>query len=188
MDSIRDRGWCRCAAVCLFGAVLGASAACDRAGREPADETSAAAIDDEPSGATDAELAAACDSVGMWLRETVAAEFEETRGPYTGSVHAASRHGCRFQAADTLDAEAPQRSLDRVWYILAEHGWSTEEAYTAEATEGRMAGMRRGSILCVLQHYWDIGSDDERAADWLGAVPYHVRVECFRDAPRPPPP
>lgn len=164
-----------------------AATACDRPGQTPHPDDDAHVEDRGPLGRTDPDLAAACDSIGHWLRRNLGEAVDETRGGYTGSVRGVARHGCSFTATATLEPGQP-RPLESVWQTLAEQGWVVDEAYTVEATEGRMIGMRSGSILCVLQHYWDVASDDERAAAWLGPVEYHVRAECFRDAARDPQP
>jgi hypothetical protein len=137
-------------------------------------------------GRADPQLTAVCDTLGEWLRASMAREPESTYGRFTGSIRGTTRHGCRFAAVDTLPPDPPLLPLDRVWEEMSTRGWTLEPAYTAEGPEGRMAGMRRGTILCVLQHYWDVGSDDERAAQRVTAFRYDVRIECFREAPRSP--
>lgn len=134
----------------------------------------------------DPQLTAVCDTLGEWLRMGMAREPESTYGRFTGSIRGTIRHGCRFTAVDTLPPDPPLLPLDRVWEEMSTRGWTLEPAYTAEGPEGRMAGMRRGTILCVLQHYWDVGSDDERAAQWVTPSRYDVRIECFREARRTP--
>jgi hypothetical protein len=177
--SMRDRRRLVAAFVCSL-----ALAACDRTAQNGQDDEVPAG--DTDAGRIDAELAAACDTIARRLREVMVGAVDEARGQYTGSIRGIERHGCHFTATDTLSADAPQRPLEAVWLALAEQGWVVDQAYAAEETEGRMVGMRNASILCVLQHYWDVGSDDDRASDWLGPVAYHVRAECFRESPRRP--
>ena len=56
----------------------------------------------------------------------------------------------------------------------------------AESSDGAMTGMRSGTLVCVLQHYWQADSDDERVALPTDRYAYNLELECFRDAPRPP--
>lgn len=179
MASMRDRRRLAAAFACSL-----TLAACDRAAQTGRD-------DDVPADATgagriDAELTAACDTIARRLRDVMVGAVDEERGRYTGSIRGTERDGCHFTAVDTLNADAPQRPLEAVWMALADQGWVVDQAYAAEETEGRMVGMRNASILCVLQHYWDVPSDDDRATHWLGPVAYNVRVECFRESSRRP--
>lgn len=180
MDLTTDRG--RCLTLVLLCLT---TATCDRPERIPPVDEEALAEDRGPLKRVDPALASACDSVGHWLRGSLGEAVDETRGRYTGSVRGVTRHGCSVAATTTL-GPGEARPLESVWQTLAQQGWVVDEAYRVEATEGRMTGLRSGSTLCVLQHYWDVASDDERAEAWLGPVEYHVRVECFRDdAPDP---
>lgn len=179
MASTRDRRRLAAAFACSL-----ALAACDRTAQTGQDDEVAAG--GTGAGRADAELAAACDTIARRLRDVMVGNVDEARGRYTGSIRGVERDGCHFTATDTLNADAPQRPLEAVWLELAEQGWVVDQAYAAEETEGRMVGMRTGSILCVLQHYWDVPSDDDRASDWLGPVAYHVRAECFRESARRP--
>jgi hypothetical protein len=168
------------AATCLL------LAACE--GSRPAPEPAAtAAIEDSAHHLrpADPELAVACDTVHQLLAAAMAdAELHGSWGPFTGSLHGDPRHGCTFSAADSLPPDLPARPLDRVWGQLETRGWQPVHAYSADGPEGRLAGVRRGTILCVLQHFWDAGSDDERAAVWTSPMWYQVRAECSRDVRR----
>jgi hypothetical protein len=135
----------------------------------------------------DPELYATCDSLEQSVRAVVTRGAERTNGRFTGAARGATRYGCRITAADVLSPDAPQRPLEAVWQGLAARGWTVEQAYVADGPEGSMLGLRSGSLLCVLQHSWQTGSDDERAARPDVDVPYEIAVECFREASRQPP-
>jgi hypothetical protein len=151
----------------------------------PAPEPAAGAPSEDAPHTTplaDPLLTAACDTV----RELLAAAMTDSQllvawGPFSGSLHGDDRLGCTFAAADSLPPFLPHRPLDHVWIELERDGWVAVPAYSADGPEGRLAGLRRGSILCVLQHFWNAGSDDERAADWSSSMWYEVRAECSSD-------
>jgi hypothetical protein len=132
----------------------------------------------------DPALMAACDSIDAWIRSATTASVQRTDGKYTGSTRGATRYGCQIAAADTLQPEAGVRPFDTVRDALMRAGWSEELVYSADGPEGSMLGLRDDSRVCVLQHYWEAGSDDERAAVPHMPMPYDLRVECFREAPR----
>jgi hypothetical protein len=131
----------------------------------------------------DPELYATCDSLQQWVR-AVAPRAQRTDGRFTGAARGATRFGCRITASDMLAPDVEQRPLEVVWQSLAARGWTVEQSYVADSPEGSMLGMRSGVTLCVLQHSWQTGSDDERAARPDVPVPYELAVECFREASR----
>lgn len=161
------------------------AAGCDRGGEPPpvADDAAPAGDTSRAIERADPELTAVCDTVGRLLHASMGVQPEATLGRFTGSVRGTARYGCRFAATDTLPPDMP-RPLDRVWQSLAQRGWVMEPAYSADGPEGRLAAMRHESLLCVLQHYWEVGSDDERAEQWVAPARYDALVECFREAPR----
>jgi hypothetical protein len=132
----------------------------------------------------DPELYATCDTVEEAVRGVVTRGAQRINGRFTGTARGVTRYGCRITAADVLAPDVPQRPLEAVWQGLAARGWTVEQSYVADSPEGSMLGLRSGSRLCVLQHSWQTGSDDERAARPDVAVPYEIAVECFREASR----
>jgi hypothetical protein len=132
----------------------------------------------------DPALMAACDSIDSWIRSAIRTPVNRTDGRYTGTARGATRYGCQIVAADTLQLEATVRPFDTVRDALTRAGWTEELAYSADGPEGSMLGLRDDSRVCVLQHYWEAGSDDERAVVPHAPVPYDLRIECFREAAR----
>jgi hypothetical protein len=132
----------------------------------------------------DPALYATCDTLEQAVRGVVTRGAQRINGRFTGTARGATRYGCRITAADVLAPDAPQRPLEVVWKGLAGRGWTVEQSYVADGPEGSMLGLRSGSRLCVLQHSWQTGSDDERASRPDVAVPYEIAVECFREAAR----
>jgi hypothetical protein len=166
-----------------------ALAACERRGPR-----GGAARDSAASGAdsgralqlADPELYATCDTLEQSVNSVVSGGTQRTNGRFTGIARGLTRYGCRITATDVLPPEAPKRPLEAVWQGLAARDWTVEQAYVADGPEGSMLGLRSGSRLCVLQHSWQVPSDDERAARPDVAVPYNIEVECFREAARQP--
>lgn len=128
---------------------------------------------------------AACDSIHAWIRGTIPSPVTRTDGRYTGSARGATRYGCQIAAADTLQPEVRQRPFDVVRDALVRQGWTEELTYVADGPEGSMVGLRDDSRVCVLEQYWESGSDDERAVVPHSPIPYDLKVECFREAARP---
>jgi hypothetical protein len=176
-------------ATALLASALLALTSCER--RDARDPTDG----EEPSGAdsgralqlADPQLYATCDTLEQSVTAVVTRGAQRTNGRFTGTARGLTRYGCRITAADVLPPEAPQRPLEAVWQGLAARGWTVEQAYVADGPEGSMLGLRSSSLLCVLTHSWQTGSDDERAARPDVAVPYNIEVECFREAARQPP-
>jgi hypothetical protein len=187
MPSVRELRRTLNAGVACVGTLLAAPlvAGCDRTAPPPPAARLGDAPDNvHPLAVADPELAAACDTLEQLLGSAMPGRTTSHRGSFAHGVQASVRYGCSLAAADTLQADTPVRPLDRAWTLLEQRAWSVDPAWVAEGPEGRMAGFRRGSLLCVLQHFWNVGSDDERAADWATPVWYEARVECFREPPR----
>lgn len=183
---LRRTWWAVAVTLAFFG-----TAACER---RPARERAGQGDDTSRSDTgralqlADPELYATCDSLERSVRGVVTRGAERINGRFTGTARGVTRYGCRIIAADVLAPDAPQRPLEVVWKGLAARGWTVEQAYVADGPEGSMLGLRSGSLLCVLQHSWQTGSDDERAGRPDVAVPYDIAVECFREAARQPQP
>jgi hypothetical protein len=159
--------------------------ACDRAAPPPDPSAAAGPADTVVTAESrDLLLTAACDTVGHLMAAAMTTELHAAWGAFSGSVYGVARHGCTFAAADSLPPDIAQRPLDRVWAALELRGWQQVPAFSAEGPEGRLAGVRRDSIICVLQHFWNAGSDDERAAEWTSPMWYEARAECFRETSR----
>lgn len=157
--------------------------ACDRTAPPPA---SAVADSTNPIQVADPELFATCDTLELWTRTTNADDVTRTDGQFTGVVRPLPRWGCRVVATDSLSADSTRRPLEQLQARLDARGWIPEQDFVAESSDGAMTGMRRGTLVCVLQHYWNAHSDDERAAQPDDRYAYHLELECFRDAPRNP--
>jgi hypothetical protein len=158
-------------------------AACNRT---PPESAGAAADSASPIEVADPELFAACDSLEQWTRTTGPDDVQRTDGQFTGAVRPLPRWGCRLVAVDSLNADSTRQPLELLRVALDGRGWTVEQDFVAESSEGAMTGMRLGTLVCVLQHYWDAHSDDERAARPADRYAYHLELECFRDAPRQP--
>lgn len=160
------------------------AAGCQRDADDAAPPGGAPGVESPPQvSGEDPQLMMACDSVEEWVRGAITRPVQRIDGEFSGTARGVQRSGCRITATDTLPADLPKRPLELVWQTLAEHGWDVEPSYIADSPEGSMLGMRRESILCVLQHYWATETDDERAAVPDQPAPYDLSVECFREAP-----
>lgn len=136
-----------------------------------------------PLEVADPALVQACDSLEQWTRAAATKPVRREDGRFIG-VRGVQRWGCRVVLADTLAPELAERPLDVVQRTLAARGWQHEQDYAADSSEGAMLGMRSGTLVCVLQHYWQSHSDDERAAQPTEPYRYDLELECFREAQR----
>ena len=135
-----------------------------------------------PMQVADPELVLACDSLQRWTA-ALTGQPQRQDGQLTVGNARLPRWGCSITAADTL-APAARRPLDSLRSTLVARGWSPEQNYAAESSDGGMVGVRRGTLLCVLQHFWQAHSDDERAAEQTEHYRYDLQIECFREAAR----
>ena len=178
--------WLRVERRCVAAAALVLLLACNRDAPDGSGGERGAAGTDSGRALqlADPELFAACDTLEQWVDKVLRGEVARSNGRFTGSARGLTRYGCRLTAADTLAPDVP-RPLESVWQALAMRGWTLDNAYMADGPEGSMLGLRSGSLLCVLQHYWEAASDDERATSPDVPFRYDVEVECYREAARP---
>jgi hypothetical protein len=132
----------------------------------------------------DPQLFAVCDTLGALVDSVTPRPVLRTNGRFTGAALGAVRYGCHITAADTLQPDVAERPLAVVWRSLVARGWSLDQAYVADGPDGSMLGLRHGTTLCVLQHFWETGSDDERVPRPETPFHYEMVVECFREAAR----
>ena len=158
-------------------------AACNPSAPQPA---GTAADSASPIQVADPELFAVCDSLERWTRATGDRDVQRSDGQFTGTVRPLPRWGCQLVMRDSLTADSTPRPLDLIRTNLATRGWNIEQDFVAESSEGTMVGLRSGTLVCVLQHYWNADTDDERAAAPGERYAYNLELECFRDAPRSP--
>ena len=158
-------------------------AACNPSAPAPPSTTADSA---NPIQVADPELFAVCDSLERWTRAAGGRDVHRSDGQFTGAVRPLPRWGCQLVMRDTLTADSTARPLDLVRTHLTARNWSIEQDFVAESSEGTMVGLRNATLVCVLQHYWNADTDDERAAATGERYAYNLELECFRDAPRPP--
>lgn len=141
-------------------------------------------MEKSPIAVADPELASICDTVQRWTGATVP-QVQRYEGQFTATVRGVTRWGCRLTATDSLPPDRADRPFDALMRAFINQHWTVDQDFLAESSDGAMAGVRSGTVVCVVQHYWQSHSDDDRAAERTEPYAYHLQLECFRDAPRP---
>jgi hypothetical protein len=130
------------------------------------------------------ELARVCDRVERFARERLRMSADRSDGEFTGIFDRARLDGCEIAGEGRYSRIGPGASPEGTTIAMfAEHGWMSDDEYSADGPFGTSFGMRLGELLCVTQVEW-FGEHDDDPADPLPEPSPHADDDADRFAVR----
>lgn len=132
------------------------------------------------------DVATACDTAAMIVRDTLRLDAKRQDGAFVDSFRQMPRVGCRLTARGSFAALAENADpMAMLREGFTRRRWAPDLRYDADGPDGQDIGLRQLETLCLVGGTWNGGDDDESDTSAIEPGPeddrYAITIECVRD-------